>query len=311
MPNIRNFTELFLLPSLAAILPWPLCFRLFHRLVKLKSLYRRETEAALEGVASIAPVADARAWSEATRMVRLVDHADLYLSMFRSDAWLHRHVTVAGAWPEGNKPFIAITFHWGAGMWALRHMRAQGRKASVLVRGVEKNISSVSMLYGYAKLRLIEVARAGGSKIVLTGNNSLYEMKSKLKSGECVVGLMDVPQGHNRNYVTANLLGKVAYFPRGLLHLAVNSGVPVVVYSMGLDRQSGRRNLIISPPLQFKNEGELLGKLASRLNELIDIDPPAWHQWAGVQSFFQKGEGIEGASKNAVFPAKAGNQMPA
>ena len=294
MPHIRNFTELFLVPTLAAILPWSLCFRLFHRLVKLKSLYKGETEATLAGVASITPVIDIGAWREATRMVRLVDHADLYLSIFRSDAWLRRHVTVSGDWPKGSEPFVAITFHWGAGMWALRHMRANGRRVSVLARGLEKDTSSRSMLcYQYAKLRLFELARAGGSENVLTGKNSLYEIKRKLKAGRCIVGLMDIPVERPRNYLSAILLGKTAYFPRGLCYLAANSGVPVVVYSMCLDRQSGRRNLIISPPLQFENEDELLEKLASRLNELIDIDPPAWHQWAGVQSFFQKGDGLE------------------
>lgn len=288
--NIRDFTELFLVPSLAAMLPWSLCFRLFHRLVKLKSLYRRETDAALAGFATIGPVADAKAWSEAARMVGLVDHADVYLSLFRRDGWLHRHVTVTGDWPVGDTPFIAITFHWGAGMWALRHLRAQGRKVSVLVRGVEKKNFSGSLLrYGYAKLRLHEVARAGGSSIVISGKKSLYEMKAKLKAGHCVVGLIDVPVGNSRNYLATRLLGETAYFPRGLLHLAVSSGVPVVVYSMGLDRQNGQRSLIVSPPLEFINEGELLEALAGRLTDLIKADSPAWHHWGSVQSFFQKG----------------------
>lgn len=272
-------------------MPWPLCFRIFHRLVKLEFLYRAETEAALTGAASIAPVADTKAWREATRMVRLVDHADLYLSLFRGDGWLRRHVTVTGAWPAGNASFIAITFHWGAGMWAFRHMRAQGRKVSGLAKGVEKSSFTGNLLcYWYAKLRLSEVARAGGNNLALSGKNSLYDMKNKLREGGCIVGLMDVPAGQSRNYLPASLLGKTAYFPRGLLHLAVNSNVPVVFYSMGLDRRSGRRDLVISPPLQFKNEAELLEILAFRLNELIDADPPAWHHWAGVQNFFNKGE---------------------
>lgn len=258
----------------------------------MKSLYRGEIEAALAGVASIVPVVNAKAWGEAARMVRLVDHADLYLSLFRGDGWLRRYVSVTGDWPAGNGPFIAITFHWGAGMWAFRHMRTQGRKASGLAKGVEKNSFTGNMLcYWYAKLRLSEVARAGGNNLALSGRNSLYDMKNKLREGGCIVGLMDVPVGQSRNYLPASLLGEAAYFHRGLLHLAVNSNVPVVHYSMGLDRHSGRRDLVISPPLQFKNEEELLEILATRLNELIDADPPAWHHWAGVQNFFTKGEG--------------------
>lgn len=224
-------------------------------------------------------------------MVKLVDHADLYLSLFRSDGWLRRHVTVTGDWPQGDVPFIAITFHWGAGMWAFRHMRAQGRKVSGLAKGVEKDAFAGSLLcYWYAKLRLFEVTRAGGNDLALSGKNSLYDMRNKLRKGSCIVGLMDVPVGMSKNFMTASLLGETAYFPRGLLHLAVNSNVPVVFYSMGLDRQNGRRNLIISPPLQFNNEEELLEILASRLNELIDTDSPAWHQWGGIQNFFQKGD---------------------
>lgn len=288
--NISNFIELFLAPFLAAILPWPLCFRIFHRLVRLKSLYRGEIEALLAGAASIAIVADTKAWGEAAKMVRLVDHADLYLSLFRGDGWLRRYVTVTGDWPAGNGPFIAITFHWGAGMWALRHMRSQGRKVSLLVRGVDrKSFTGGRLRYRYAKLRLYEVTRAGGSRIVLSGKSSLHEMKGKLKAGDGVVGLMDVPLGESQNYLAADLLGKQAHFPSGLLHLAANSKVPVVVYSMGLDRQNGRRNLVISPPLQFETEAELLSILATRLGELIYLDSPAWHHWGGVQRFFQKG----------------------
>lgn len=276
------------MPLLAVILPWPLCFRIFHRLVRLKSLYRGEAEAALAGIAPIALVDDTKAWCEAVRMVRLVDHADLYLSLFRSDGWLRKHVTVTGNWPEGNTSFIAITFHWGAGMWALRHLRARGRKVSVLVKGLEKStLRESSLSYTNVKLRYFEIERASGSNTVVSGRNSLYEMKRKLKAGVGIVGLMDVPLGDTRNFLATRLFGETAYFPRGLLYLAVNSNVPVVVYSMGLDRQSGRRNLTISPPLQFKNEEELLEILVGKLTELIEADSPAWHQWGGVQSFFQ------------------------
>lgn len=288
-PGLSDFAGLFLFPGLAAILPWRFCFRVFHHLAGMDFLYRAETEAALAGVACIAPPEDKAAWSKASRLVWLVDHADLYLSRFRSDAWLHRHVTVTGNWPADDN-FIAITFHWGAGMWALRHMRAQGRKVSVLVRGIERaSFSGALLRYAYGKLRLLVTAQAGGDRLTMAGSKSLYDMKHKLKEGSCIVGLLDVPVDSPRNALATQFLGREAYFPRGLLFLAVNSGVPVVLYSMGVDRKTGHRHLAISDPLTARSEQALLDTLASRLTELVAQDSPAWHHWGGVQSFFQKG----------------------
>ena len=202
--------------------------------------------------------------------MRLIDHADCYLSRFRGDAWLSKHVTANGRWPGGEEPFIAITFHWGAGMWAVRHMRSQGRKASVLVRGVDREtFPGTGTAYSYAKLRLSEVTRAGGSEIVLSSGTSLFEMRRTLKKGHCVVGAIDVPVLPSQSCVPVELLGKTAYFPRGLLHLALKSNVPTVVYSMGIEEQTGQRMLEISDPLQFNNEAELLQNLSETLNELI------------------------------------------
>jgi len=288
-PGVRDFAGLFLLPGLAAILPWRLCFRIFHRLAGMDFLYRSEVEAALAGVACFAPPVDKAAWSKASRLVWLVDHADLYLSRFRSDAWLYRNVTVTGDWPVDDN-FIAITFHWGTGMWALRHMRAHGRKVSVLVRGLERaSFSGTLLRYVYGKLRLLVTAQAGGDCLTMAGSKSLYDMKRKLKGGSCIVGLLDVPTDSPRNVLAAQFLGRTAYFPRGLLFLAVNSGVPVVLYSMGVDRNTGHRHLVISDPLTTHSEQALLDTLAGRLTELVAQDSPAWHHWGGVQSFFQKG----------------------
>lgn len=256
------------------------------------TLFRQETEAALSRRRLVSAEPDAEAWKRAYRLVRLVDHADLFLSLFRGDQWLRKHVDVEGAWPQGNGPVIAITFHWGAGMWALRHMQSQGRNASVLVRGIDRDSFSGGWLrYQMARLRLREVTRASGSRIVLSDKNSLYEMKRKLSSGISIIGLMDVPAGDARHYLSGDLLGRKAHFPRGLLYLAVHGKVPVVVYSMGINRQNGRRTLRIGPPLQFSSEEELLGLLTVQLDELLRLDSPAWHQWGGVQHFFERENG--------------------
>ena len=36
----------------------------------------------------------------------MVDHADFYLAIFRSDRWMRRHMDVEGHWPEPGKAAI-------------------------------------------------------------------------------------------------------------------------------------------------------------------------------------------------------------
>ena len=45
--ELRDLLELVLLPGLAAVLPWPLCYRLFRRLARWDGLYREASHAAL------------------------------------------------------------------------------------------------------------------------------------------------------------------------------------------------------------------------------------------------------------------------
>ncbi|PXF59233.1 MAG: hypothetical protein C4B58_03700 [Deltaproteobacteria bacterium] len=286
--NYHDFKELFLLPGLAALLPWPICFRIFQRLSRLESLYRTETQNALAGANSIEPVLDPKAWASAYRLIRLVDHADLYLLLFRRDFWRHKYVTIdSPGWPQGNKPFLAITFHWGAGMWSLRHLRAQGKKISGLMRGFDRtSFSETCIRYWYAKLRTFGVVRAGVENLVFINGTSMFKLRKAIRSGSCVVGLFDVFVEQQRNVLLTQLFGRRACLPRGLVYLAVKEHIPVVVYTMALDRKTGHRKLRISKPLPIESENVLLNALVGQLEMAISEDPPAWHHWAGVDRFF-------------------------
>jgi hypothetical protein len=68
--------------------------------------------------------------------------------------------------------------------------------------------------------------------------------------------------------------------------LAVKEHIPVVVYTLALDRETGHRRLRISEPLLMENEKVLMNALVSHLEAAITQDPPAWHNWAGVDRFF-------------------------
>src|SRR5207249_8292228 len=76
-------------------------------------------------------IAEPTTWAAAYRLIQLIDRADMWLSRFRSDRWIDHHLEVEGdAWPD--RPFVGITFHYGAGLWSIRHLCPNGRRASFL-----------------------------------------------------------------------------------------------------------------------------------------------------------------------------------
>ncbi|MEO7549051.1 MAG: hypothetical protein ABIT82_11545, partial [Ramlibacter sp.] len=87
----RDLFEIALVPGLAAILPWPLCYRLFQRISRYDLLYRHECHAALEHARARGWVrGDPAQWLADCRLITLIDNADFFLSRFRGDRWMDR-----------------------------------------------------------------------------------------------------------------------------------------------------------------------------------------------------------------------------
>ena len=122
--ELRDLIELVLLPGLAAVLPWRWCFALFKALAHRPWLYRQACERALAEAKARVTIDDEARWLWTRRLITLVDHADLYLSATRSNAWLRQHVTVQGhnrVNPACCAPFIGV---WACGLCAMPPCRA-------------------------------------------------------------------------------------------------------------------------------------------------------------------------------------------
>ena len=299
--TLREVLELMLLPGMALLLPWRLCFPFFRWLAGHDWVYRGETQAAVAAAAGQGLVREPCDWARAFRLMRLVDHADLYLSRFRGRRWMRRFVEVqSGAWPESGGPFLAITFHWGSGLWGLRHMRQSGRPAAVLVRDIPASLfAGHPVLARYADWRTRETAAAGGGGVIYATAMSLSRIRRRFREGGNVVALLDVPPEEGQKHLECEFLGRRAAFPRGLIHLAVSEKMPVVVYDVSLDRESGKRVLNIDGLGRIEDEEALLALLVARLEEMIRRDPPSWHHWPGVAAFFRTAGMAEASTAHA------------
>ncbi|MDD0811445.1 hypothetical protein PSQ20_13905 [Curvibacter sp. RS43] len=313
--EFRDLLELVLLPGLAAVLPWAICFRVFKWLAHIPSLYREPCERALEqatqrGWVGQEPGAAAR-WIWSRRLVTLVDHADFYLGRTRSDAWMRRHLEVEGHWCPPDQAALLCTFHWGAGMWGLRHAHAQGLKPHALVAALNgDHFKGRSVLHWYARARTQAVTDALGQP-AMDVSVSLRPAIKALRSNEQVLAAIDVPADQVVSSEVVSLAGMPARVPRGLLRLAVDQKIPVVLYITGLNLDTGRRHLRMRVWGVGDDVSTLAQAVFAELDGLIRQCPPAWHFWSEAPRFFIEASelaaaaAVEAQAATAIAPVEA------
>jgi len=285
--ELRDLLELVLLPGLAAVLPWSLCFRIFRYVCRAESLYRESHEAARQAQARGWLRGEPASWRQRHRLVTLIDHADYYLALTRSDRWMSRHLLVDGTWPEPSRPGVLCTFHWGAGMWALRHLAANGLHVHPLIAPYSRaNFSGRTVRHWYYRRRIRAVPQALGREPI-EATASPRRILQALRASEQVLAVVDVPADQVAASLAIDFLGAPVHVPRGLLRMACDSGLPVTVYLLGIRLSDGKR------PLQIRQLGTraevepLAREVFSYLELAIAEEPAAWHFWSIAARFFR------------------------
>jgi lauroyl/myristoyl acyltransferase len=288
--ELTDLIELVMFPGLAAVLPWRWCFPIFKRLARMRWLYKEPCEAALTHARARAWAGNNEAhWLWVRRLVTLVDHADHYLGRTRSDHWMHKHLGVQGAWPAPDLAAVLMTFHWGAGYWGLRHAAAHGFRPHALVASLDSQAyQHRTILSWYARARNANVAQTLGAPNIDVALH-LKQVIRALRDQHTLLGVVDVPSDEAKASMTIELLGMQASVPRGLLRLAVDNAVPVVLYVTGLNTRTGERFLRIKPLGIFPTVEDLAQVAFGELALVIREDPPAWHFWGIADRFFRSG----------------------
>ncbi len=283
----RDALELVLLPGLAAVLPWRCCFWIFKKLARQPWLYRESSEKALTEARQRGWVQDSQRWLTERRLTTLVDHADHYLARTRSNAWLRRHVDVVGDWGMARQAGVLMTFHWGAGLWSLRHARAAGLRPHMLVAAVEGvPFAGRAVLHRYIRARMVTVEQAEGNPVIYVPG-SMRALLDALQKHDQVLAVMDVPSDQVNTTKPVLLLGVPVQMPSVLPRLAVEKKLPVTVFVMGLDLDTGRRFLRLKPLGVHADADELAAAIFSQLDQIMRERPAAWHLWSESERFFR------------------------
>ena len=283
--ELRALLELYLIPGLCALLPWELGFRWLRLLSRMRFLYRSEWESALAQARQYVAIDDQALWARQFRLARLVDHADYWTSRTRSRRWLRRHMDVAMPWPRLDTPAVGVFFHVCPGLWAMRSLREQGVDTSVLAGHFSKrSMGGAWLAYAYGVLRLKELQRVSGGPLIFSPG-TVKKAQAMLRSGGWVAGTPDVPPTETALGTPVTLFDRPAHFAEGLLVIARRAGVPVVIFTLGLDLSNGRRRLEVLGQ-HDPNAPDLLQHIANHWQCLLRERSWGFMLWPAMPAWF-------------------------
>lgn len=270
--------QLFIAPGIAALLPWSLGYRWLRWLSRHTRLFD-EAIIPAKNIAAQSLGLDEELFAQQARLIILLDHCDLYLSLFRfwrkGRPW---HVRCRGAWPATGG-FIAVTFHYGNGYWIFSTFRDVGRQSGTLyARREPEQFRDLPLRYWYGSLRIREVERVAGRPGIFRPH--LRKVFDVLREGVPVTALADLPprlapQGQR----PVRLLDQAVTMPEGLIKLARSCSVPLVPFWTEFDLEKGIRTLVIGDALSPESSDIALQSLADILDTCIRAAPAGWMFW--------------------------------
>jgi hypothetical protein len=269
---------LYLAPWLPSWLPWPLAYRCYRFLARFRHMFPEPAAAAVAIAPDYLEIADVAAFERDVRTVWLLDAVDLYLSRRRRTDWLPEHVEVQGEWPSGA--FVAVSFHYGTGLWVFRDLRRHGRDVKLVAARFDPgDFRAYPMRYRYGAARFAEVERISGERNAYRPGIRA-KLLDALARGVPVISVMDMPpRMAPRGQRAVHFLGRPASLPDGSLALARDAGVPIVPYWVEIDLDRGRRRLVIGHAIAPDSPDAALAGLAATLDRLIRAQPAAWLFW--------------------------------
>ncbi len=276
---------LFLLPAFVAILPWRWGFALLKRVARSEKLYREAVEPAWAAARPHCANSDEYIWKTRFRLLRLVDHADVYLTLLRGKRWRQRHVAQIGEWPKAAA-CVLLTYHWGAGNWVWPSLRDHGISAHFLARRAQGQALGLTRAsHWFGRFRGWALRQIGSAGALFTGGSSAAA-RDALSAGRSIVGMLDLPVQPQQRFTQLALLDREVRFPLGLARLALETGVPLVLFSVGLDFDSGMRTLRITVLPGNESIDAVMQLYANHLDARLREAPEAWQIWREATAMF-------------------------
>lgn len=292
---LKEFKQLLghtLLASIVLLLPWALAYAVLRFSTRFGFGKTEFESAAVANMQRFGYAANTYLSIRQIRLHRLIDLADFYKSRWMTQSWLRRYWRVSGApLPDAQQhpAVLFVTFHYGAGFWALRYFQQHQLSMAALYRPPPRPKIGERFDYYFFWWRLRSIFRLTGTKPIRVGDqkSELSALVRRLLQARLPVGVMpDIPTAVDQA-VVADILQHKIYFATALLRLAVKKNIPIVLYTSVLDLTDGGRNVHLQVLDEHTSVEDLAQVLADCLAAAIEKDPTAWHLWPWAHEIFK------------------------
>ena len=267
--------EFWVLPLAVALLPYRAGIALARWCASALPLYDERARAGLAHYRAARPRGDVQRWLTDFRFTQLIDHADLFWALTRSERFLLSRLDTPPH--HAAPPLMVIGMHFGQGLWLLPWLRAAGTPARFLSVRFDATAFESRLHYLYARLRMRVVESLAGVPAIYTGG-ARGEIAATLAKRGAVYGLIDVPTS-TPPAPNGTLFGTSVFWPSGLIDAAHAAGADMLLLTSHCEADGRRR--VAAERIAAGD----VGFIASRFGARIDAAPGAWHVWHFLPDF--------------------------
>lgn len=232
--ELGDYLELFVIPALSVLMPWPLAMRFFRLVARVPFLYTESTRNALAGGHYLGLVDDEARWIRQCKIGQIVDFADVFWLMTRGEGYLNRYVDENLSQQLSEQQIIFVP-HYGAGMWIYPLLVNHGVPLTLLVNSPTKAWRARQL---YGRLRFYWLKRLGVR--IITAKDMLA-VRDALRKKRSILVLPDLPQAADlKAYQLPTELGELNV-ASSFFELAENRKIPIINAILDLDIATGRR----------------------------------------------------------------------
>lgn len=290
--ELRDLLSLWLVPGLAAVLPWHWCLRLYWQLAANPLLMREEVAGSRSGRELLGFSGDDKQFDRRFRFGFLLEHADVYRALGRGWRGLAATMPLRGDIDADRSGGLCYFFNFNQGLPALATLRAAGFDVHLVYRSLQSRPAGVGWLrYAYMRLRLRLVAAVCGNQGIGTGG-ARERITQTIANGGLVCVAADTPPRAHTGLVSIRFPDeRQAWWRSGILKLATQLQGPRRCFNVHLDWETRQRSLQLITLPKSAELGELVTTLNQEFLTTLARQPELWFYWPAPQGFFLFPEG--------------------
>jgi hypothetical protein len=290
--EIRDLLSLFLVPGLAAVMPWRWCVWIFWQLSRWPFLVREEVGGSRGGRMTLGFDPGDASFDRRFRMGFLLEYADTFRTLTFGWRGLARTMAISGDIDRPAGGALCFFFNFNQGLPALAHLRALGYDVYLVYRSLDRRPDGVGWVrYLSMRLRGAMVKKVCGNSGIGTGG-ARERIAQTVREGGLPCVAADTPPRSGTGIIEVAFPGdRRAWWRSGILKLALDLDCPLLCFTVDVDWVTRERRVVLTrlPPGQDLNA--LAGSLSARFIEQWVREPALWFYWPAPQGFLERPEG--------------------